>query len=122
MQREQEEKERQIRLKQEQEAADEACKEVKSFLLGNLIELSEEDEAPEPPNPNKMTPTKIKKEPESPKKSPIQKPDEQTEPREDKKPEEIIDTSNIKKEKTDNLCMSPGRSFRSSNGEGLRYS
>ena len=46
-----------------------------------------------------MTPAKIKKEPVSPRKSPIQKPDEQTEPREDKKQEEIIDTSNIKKEK-----------------------
>ena len=107
MQREQEEKERQMKLKQEQEAADEACKEVKSFLLGNLIELSEEDEAPEPPDPNKMTPTKVKKEPESPKKSTTQKPDEQTEPKEDNKLEQIIDTSNIKKEKTDNLGMSP---------------
>ena len=106
MQREQEEKERQIKLKQEQEAADEACKEVKSFLLSDLIELSEEDETPEPPNLNKMTPTKVKKELESPKKSTIQKPDEQTEPKEDNKPEEIIDTSNIKKEKTDNLGMS----------------
>ena len=104
MQREQEEKERQITLKQEQEAADEARKEVKSFLLSDLIELSEEDEAPEPPNPNKMTSAKIKKEPESPKKSTIQKPDEQTEPREDKKLEEIIDTSNIKKEKTTWAC------------------
>ena len=107
LQREQEEKERQIRLKQEQEAADEAHKEVKSFLLGDLIELSEEDEAPEPGNPNKMTPAKIKKELVSPRKSPIQKPDEQTEPTEDKKQEEIINTSNIKKEKTDNLGLSP---------------
>ena len=107
LQREQEEKERQIRLKQEPEAADEARKEVKSFLLGDLIELSEEDEAPEPANPNKITPAKIKKEPVSPRKSPIQKPDEQTEPTEDKKQEEIIDSSNIKKEKTDNLGVSP---------------
>ena len=53
-----------------------------------------------------MTPTKIKKELVSPKKSRIQKPDEHTEPREDKNPEEIINTSNIKKEKTDNLGMS----------------
>ena len=107
LQREQEEKERQIRLKQEQEAADEARKEVKSFLLGDLIELSEEDEAPEPANPNKITPAKIKKELVSPRKSPIQKPDKQTEPTEDKKQGEIIDSSNIKKEKTDNLGVSP---------------
>ena len=107
MQREQEEKERQIRLKQEQEAADEAYKEVKSFLLGDLIDLSDEDESPQPTNPNKMTPAKIKKEPVSPTKLPIPKPDQQTEPTEDKKHEKLINTSNIKKETTDNLGVSP---------------
>ena len=66
-----------IQCKKEEQAAKKACKEVKNFLLGDLINILEDDDDDEsnenPEDNNKETPEedvnkpKIKEEPKSPK-------------------------------------------------------
>ena len=118
-QRKKEEAERQLKLQKEKAAAAEARKEVASFILGDLIELSDEEDDSDKRKDKKKEnndlkmPTdevKIKQEPNlpsndppSPSKSPSKDVDNNKNEEEEKKENELIDASKIEREKDETV-------------------